>query len=287
MKIVEIDQRSPEWLTWRKGKIGSSSVPSLFDCGHMTKYEAWLSCLGLYDQPVNSAMQRGIELEAKARGAFEEYHGGIFNPVCIEHPDHPELIASLDGLSLDKNELVEIKCSTNKNYELALKGEIPHSFYIQIQHQLLVSGLQRGWCWCFNGEQGAAVLVPRDEVFIKELFEKEMEFLDQVRKMEPPALSNKDYMEREDKEWTQLAYQYSNVDYLLKGLETQKQELRIKLEELSKGRSCRGGGISLSHGFRASPLPYKQIVQTLGLETKDFEKPPIKVTTIRIEKCEN
>ncbi len=169
LKLVDIPQNSPQWHVWRKGKIGSSIAPSILNCkdSYLSPLEAFYELLGLTKQEETPAMTRGKDLEQQARWIFEESRGKLFPPACVEHPEYPELIASLDGLSLDHEEILEIKCCKKEIFDLVKKGGIPDNYRAQIQHQLMCTGLKKAWLWCWNGESGVSLEVQRDEEFIQ------------------------------------------------------------------------------------------------------------------------
>lgn len=282
LKLVNLDQNSIDWHLWRKGKIGSSTIASIMGVGYTTPYEAFLECLGFSEREVTPAMLYGKKQEEVARLAFEEWYGWIFNPSCAEHPENPKFIASLDGLSFDNTEILEIKTTTEENFQLAKKGVIPAIFSIQIQWQLFVTNLKKAWCWVWNGQNGIAVFVGRNEDLIEEIKTKAIEFLNFLERKEPPPLTEKDIIIRDDQPWKQLAKQYINVESQLKALEEEKLELRKQLESLSTGKNCLGGGIRIRHNFRKGNINFKKMCSTLGIDEDIYRNPPIKTFTIEV-----
>src|SRR6185437_5018586 len=72
-----------------------------------TPYQLWQQKLGLRDPTVTPAMLRGTELEPSARAAYEELTGRVMQPLVLVDGDYS---ASLDGITLAGDRLLEIKC---------------------------------------------------------------------------------------------------------------------------------------------------------------------------------
>lgn len=151
MRVVNFknDSGSPdsmEWLEWRSKGIGASDAlhfaawkglitpPSFAD---INKYHFERS--GLMNRPnfSNPRMERGKALEAATREAVEQKEGVILRPMFGEMDAFPYVRASFDGLSFDRDVLVEIKVSCIC-YEDARRGQVTEYYRPQIAHQLLV-----------------------------------------------------------------------------------------------------------------------------------------------------
>ncbi|XP_076850927.1 uncharacterized protein LOC143501235 [Brachyhypopomus gauderio] len=106
-----------------------------------------------------AAMKRGLALEPVAIQEYCRIKNTNYWPCgFVIHPDAPWLGASPDGLVFDPTEsppfgLVEIKCPNAKSYvdcsylkmqSGTLKLKQTHSYYWQVQGQLLLTGME--WC---------------------------------------------------------------------------------------------------------------------------------------------
>ena len=59
----------------------------------------------------------------------------------------------------------------------AQEGYIPDYYYGQIQHQLMITGLEEIDYWCYRPEYGGILIkTERDDAYINELFEAESKF---------------------------------------------------------------------------------------------------------------
>ena len=89
MKIVAFDQRTDEWLAWRKlGVTASEAAIIMNESPYMTPWRLWAEKVGLAepdDLSKNPFVQYGIEHEDVARREFEDRHPGeVALPICAE-----------------------------------------------------------------------------------------------------------------------------------------------------------------------------------------------------------
>ena len=148
-------QLSKEWHHARLGKITASrlsDVMSKIKSGYSASrknYMMQLICekLSGYKEEghTNAAMQRGIDVEPIARGAYEA-DKGLFVEECgfIVHPVESGFGASPDGLVSDDG-LIEIKCpNTATHVEFLKSGKPKREYILQMYGQMLCTG--RKWC---------------------------------------------------------------------------------------------------------------------------------------------
>jgi putative phage-type endonuclease len=192
MHLVSLKQGSEEWLRFRRSHICASDASSILQCN------PYKSILDLYEEKVfgfeqdkNHFMYRGLALEPLALEAFEDYTGWTLLPVVVKHASINWMAASLDGMTINQDAIVEVKCNGKKNHELALKGKLPRHYKAQIQHQLECTGLDCAYYYSFDGEAGVIIEVPRDQEFIEIMLEKEREFWNCLQTFTPPKIMPK------------------------------------------------------------------------------------------------
>lgn len=140
MPIIQLEQGSPEWLSYRQGKVMATCTPVILGSNPFkTKLELWEEKLNLRPGPeLNDAMKRGTELEPIARMVVEEMLGMEFTPCVYESDEHKWMASSLDGLSDCGKYIIELKCPTNPKLHFNNKeGIIPEYYLDQMQHQLI------------------------------------------------------------------------------------------------------------------------------------------------------
>ncbi len=185
--IIDIPQQTDEWRQWRKTKIGSSDIASIMGVDPWCPaYKKWRIKMGLFDDSKTTpAMQRGIDMEPLARSAFEEEHGFLMPSLVVQSTKYDWMISSLDGINFDRKETLEIKCPGKKTLDEARNGIIPENYYVQVQHQLYMSGFDLAYYYCFDGEKGITIEINRNDYMIDQILEKCIEFNDSLINMEP------------------------------------------------------------------------------------------------------
>lgn len=199
MRLVSLKQGSEEWLRFRRSHICASDASSILQCNPyksiLELYEEKVFC---FEQDDNHFMSRGRELEPLALESFEQETGLTMFPCVIKHDTINWMAASLDGMTLNQDKIVEIKCNGKKNHELALQGKIPKYHESQIQHQLCCTGLDFSYYYSFDGEKGVILEVKRDQHFIDKMLEKELEFWHCLQTFTPPQTQSKTRKRKND-----------------------------------------------------------------------------------------
>lgn len=205
-------QGTDAWHEMRQSKIGSSDASAIMGLNPygMTARRLWEQKKGLIpEQRMNSAMERGKRLEGPALEWFQNETNLIMFPTVVFHAEYPDLMASLDGATMELDQVVEIKTGGTKMREMAIKGQIPDHYKCQLQHQMLVTDLDYVW-FCFYDEReefnglgmvteksGCYFKVERDQDFIDRLFLKELEFLQYLKGDIPPPAGEDDHIKVE------------------------------------------------------------------------------------------
>lgn len=277
MKIINVQQGTPEWLSWRKTVITATDCPAILGSSPWsTAYQCWQRKLGLLDeQPVNSSMERGRLLEPIAREAFIEEHGFDMQPAVVESDTLEYLGASLDGLSKCGRYILEIKCGGHKLHSMAQEGKIPQYYQDQIQHQLLVTGAQKAFYYHFNGEEGVCVEVLPDMKFKETFLPIANKFWKCVFLNEPPELQALDYKDMSaDPLWEVYADGYREVLHKIKVLEEHKEQYREELLKLCGDQPCVGRGIKAIKTMVKGRVAYDEIPEMQSVDVEKYRKGP-------------
>ena len=189
-----MQQRTEEWYQARLGKVTASRIADIIaktQKGAYTQkradYMNELLCERLTGQReekfINASMQRGIDLEPKARAVYEIETGEWVEEVgFIPHPTIAMSGASPDGLISDDG-LIEIKCPNTTAHIEFLQTQKPKQEYIcQMQWQMACTG--RKWCDFVSYDDRlpenlvyCSVHIPRDDDFIQSLEQEVEKFL--------------------------------------------------------------------------------------------------------------
>lgn len=192
-----MEQRTDEWFAARLGKVTASRIGDIMaktksGYGAARKnYMAQLLCerlTGMREETfVSAAMQRGTDLEAKARATYILTNGDLVEEIgFVEHPNIEMSGASPDGLVNDDG-LIEIKCPNTATHLEFIRTKKPKSEYIlQMQWQMACTG--RSWCDFVSYDDRLpekfafrSIRLERDDDLIKEIEAEVQKFLDELR----------------------------------------------------------------------------------------------------------
>ncbi len=272
MRILEVEQRSEEWLQLRRTKIGASDAPIIMGVSPWTTpYQLFQSKREEVEDKDTWQMKRGRDMEKEALDALQEYLGiEMFQPVLM-HDYHDWMIASYDALSLDGKVCAEIKCPGEKDHQLALSGYIPVKYNPQLQHQMAVNTLlEENIYWSYRDSKGVALHEKRDNPYIDALEQKEGIFYLGLINGVPPALTDRDYVERNENHWSYLASLEREAYQMEKIWKQKKEEFRSEMIDMAEGKSSIGGGIRLSKYECQGRVNYASIPELKGLDLDKY-----------------
>lgn len=282
MKIIKLDQRSNEWLEWRKGGIGASETAQILGKSPFgSAQKLWEVKTGRRaPDKMNPAMLKGQLDEPAALAAYEELTGELMVSDCAEHDTHSFIRASFDGIRVDGTKALEIKCPGVKTHQMAINGVIPEYYLIQMHQQMLVADLQEIDYfsyfkeWPEDSKRGVLITVKRSELLINEIITATADFWEHIQNDTPMYVEG---WEHAAAYW--LAIQ-DEVDYL-KELEANAKEALLMLAE---GHNMQGSGVSLTIAERKGSIDYKTACTDKGLSDEDlisYRKDGSMTTTIR------
>lgn len=193
IEVEGLEQNTTEWEEWRRQYIGASDAPVITTPGGIfgkTAFTLWLhKTQGIkaeFTEVAQEHMKRGHELEPKARELFIRHTGIYVQPVCVQSVLFPFMAASIDGFSLDREVLCEIKAPAVPMMTKILEANDTPSYYKdQIQHQLAVTGARECYFWAYNPEVEPYVFIKRHEpdhariqeiIRLEQLFKKHVDF---------------------------------------------------------------------------------------------------------------
>ena len=179
MRVVNCEQRSPEWFAARLGVPSASEFDKIITTkGDPSKQaEKYLYRLagefvsGKAEETYqNASMARGVELELEARQLYEFSHNVEVVQVGFCLSDDVRAGCSPDGL-IGEDGGMEIKCPiVSTHVEYLLGGVLPSEYFQQVQGSLFITG--RKW-WDFMsyypGLKPLIVRVYPDQKFIPAL----------------------------------------------------------------------------------------------------------------------
>ena len=305
MKVVHLEQNTPEWLAWRAQRHTASEAPIIagvapswwalrtWDDLHARK-------AGLGEGPVSaytqSARVHGHEQEATARHLAEQRYGVPYAATCVEDAAG-RFGASLDGYQLEHPGSplwLEIKCPArgvrSESYRTVDQGDFPPALWWQLVHQAGVLS---------PDPDTMAGIVVMPECAADTLYR---EISARALLADWPALAQKwnrfDAYEqpgRADVDWLVAAGAWRTAQAKATAAKAELEHAKAALLQLATSDREEGGGIRLTRTTRAGGLHYRawsealaQRLIALGVPAQDIEtdkathqKPDVTVVTVK------
>lgn len=185
-----------EWLALRTTGLGASDLPSLLGCGFLTPAEVYANKRG-YDIPAslddNERVRWGNVMEPITISEYAKpYYSGreaVHNGFMFRSKEHPWALATLDALTVHPEHgtiPLEVKGLDAFRAETWQDGP-PERVYLQVQHQMLVTGAPCATVACtIGGNRLVWADVERDENAIARIVITGSRFWDLVQAGEMP-----------------------------------------------------------------------------------------------------
>lgn len=283
MKEVDLVQGSEPWLVWRMGKVTASEAPIIM--GHSpytTRQELWRLKMGL-DEPKEQtfAMRRGNDLEPMIREMMSDNLGCLLVPRVFE--SGMWMSASVDGIDIEQNIVVEIKCANAVDHSMAQRNICPPKYFAQLQHILSVLGMDVIYYCSYHKGDLVYFPVERNKSYIDTMIRQEEEFWNSLQNFQKPEITaehkektkeEKIYAERNDEEWSQLSLQWQLIQAQKKAILEEEEELKSRMISLSGGVNTRGNGLTLTLHTRIGAISYADIMELQGIDLEKYRKKP-------------
>jgi putative phage-type endonuclease len=270
--IVQLVQGSPEWHAHRRCLRNASETPAVLGISPwVTPYQLWLLKTGRAEPVVNAPMRNGTALEPLARHAYEVETGTVVQPLVLQDGLYS---ASLDGMTLDGDLIVEIKVPFRGRdstlWQSVAGGEVPAHYLMQIQHQLMVSGTSKAHLWVFDGQRGLLHSIepePTMAATIRQAWDSFQGFLDTDT---PPPLVDADTVHRDDAQWLQAAHAYAQAKQAAQASDEVLDRAREALVTLARHPREQGAGVSVTRFWKAGGIDYKKVVELKGVDLEQY-----------------
>ena len=284
--VLKLVQGSPEWHTYRATMRNASETPAVLGISPwLTPYGLWLLKTGRSQPTVTEAMAHGTRMEPQARAAYEAHTGQIMNPLVLQDGPYS---ASLDGINLTGDLIVEIKCPfrgrQSSLWHEAVEGRVPGHYAAQVQHQLMVAGAESADFWVFTEGEGQLLTVRRDEEamgMIRDGWDSFQQYMDSDS---PPPLTDADAMQREDAAWSQAAQVFLEAKRHADQADEALDEARKALVALARHPKEVGAGVSVTRLWKPGNVDYKRVPELAGVNLDGYRakgREEVRVTVVR------
>jgi len=281
VKIIKLEQGTPEWLNYRLDRIGGSDAATVMEAN------AYSTPLKLFNEKVsrkistykNAAMQHGHDTEPIARLVYEKERGIEMPSIVAEHDKYNFLSASLDGINGKIG--LEIKCPvTPKTHNIAMQGQIPEQYFWQLVHNMHVADLDAMDYMSYFQGQHVTIRLERTSLMEKKLVQKEIEFWDMVQNKIAPEASGNDYRIETSPAIVAVAELFKANKAMLDKLEAEQVLLKKQLGLHTSGEPVLCAGVSIQVITSKGTVDYKSIPELHGLDLEKYRGKPR--TSVRI-----
>jgi putative phage-type endonuclease len=233
----------------------------------MTPHELWLVKSGRKVVEETAPMRHGTQMEPAARAAFEEATDLIMQPQVVVDGEYS---ASLDGVTLNGDTLVEIKCpfkgQVSELWQTVAKGNVPQHYWLQVQHQLMVSGATLAHLWVYDGNTGVdLIFAPDTQAYLKiqQAWDAFQPYLDNDT---PPPLTDQDTKPRTDAAWKEAADAYRGWKSVVDEAQAKADAAKAKLIEMATHSREAGYGVAVTRFWKTGNVDYKRVPELQGVD---------------------
>lgn len=273
MKILDIKPNTPEWFEFRKDKIGASDCPIIMGEGYTSPLNLWKEKVGNVERFTSPAMQKGKDEEEGIRVYLRKEFGTVLQEIVVQSEIYDWMIASIDGYDAERNEITEIKTTSDTKMFKDLANWKPLPMWVwQMQHQMYVCGLQK--CRLVVKCDGLYYIkmIERDPEMVVRLLMEEEKFIECVLSMTPPVAENP-LPELTDPSVISLISEYNAVHLTEKNAERRKKEIKEELAQRTANTpfTCIEGKFVLAS--RKGTIQYKDIPELHGIDLEMYRGP--------------
>lgn len=274
MKIVSFTQGDEDWHAWRKGGLGASDISIVSGSNpYKTPLQLWeIKCGYRADDPMNRAMQHGVDNEQQARDWVNGQFRLHLQPTCVEDQDVSYFRASLDGYDFDQKVLCEIKCPISEAIldKALMTQAVPDYWFDQMQWQIMLAQPQRAFLAIWDWRTKSCITLdmfghPNKIKKLRELGEK---FWKDVQFGRPPEPQESDYIEVKADGLHEMLIEYCNLGDAERGIQARRKEIKTKIE---------------AHGDDGNFIAYGYKVQRIA-STPRYDHDQMKVDGIDLDK---
>ena len=262
MKLLNVQQNTPEWLEARKNYRTASEAAIVLGISPFTTREKFkLIKAGLARQYYSKAMAQGHIQEDQIRKAASKHFGRDFQEQSWVRDNY---MASLDGI--DGEMLVEIK-NSSWTFNHLKNGTVEPHYLAQIQQQLYCSPAEYGYLVAHCPKTGeyaySGKIYPDDRAMIEIA-----EAWDRFDRMPVPE---GDLDLSDDTGLLALLERYATLKHEADHLTKELASLRPEILEFAPGRTvvCNGHKIAFRRG--AKKTNYKKACEDAGLDLSSYQ----------------
>jgi putative phage-type endonuclease len=290
-----------EWLEWRRLGIGGSDAPVVMGVSpYASPYMLWeeKTKRKTDDKKNTFILDKGNKYEPFARAKYELHNDAAMPAMRAIHKDIPWLRATMDGFNVEQNVGIEIKYIGEEEHERIKKEKtLPFHHYVQVQHQLIVTGAKWIDYLSFYVESGKnengekiipdpkngkleIVRVELDHEFLKNYMAIAEKFWSNVTSDTPPDLIDMDVrlIEKHDdiaNSYIKTSELLSCANILIKKIELDLEDIKKQIINISKDYAkvtFGSTGLVVVKGSRKGTVQYEKIPELKNVDLDMYRK---------------
>lgn len=278
IKKVNLEQGSPEWLAYRLNGVGGSDIASIAgaDGAFKKRGEVMMEKLGQIKELTEfqkTIFREGHEWETLVRDRLNT-QGFTFNPMVVEASFNERLFASLDGIDVDKEVLLEVKSCVSMEKFNAYIAATPQHYMMQVQWQMMVTGYATTFlAFVCQGELHVKE-VAADFDLQSKLVVEATEFLhelDQIRAGSLPA-PIQDITSPDVERLVALKTASVQLSEKLEEIDAEVKSLATKILADHKAVQVQNSQINIQVVEREGSVDYKKIPELANIDLNQYRK---------------
>lgn len=275
MRLIEVEQGTPEWHAWRRRRRMASYAPAVMSACLYNKPRDVVSFYRDGKQSASTpAMAYGHEHEPDARAYAANVLGEFLTPICAEDGDYG---CSLDGITFDEQTIVECKApykgEASPIWENIARYQSAGGYVWQVQHQLMVSGAAQALYVVWTPKKQLHIFIHPDAA-------KQAELRAHWDALWADVMAGKG-AERDDHEWLRAVTIYRQAKRAVDEAEADLEEARAVLTHLATSDCETGGGLRVQKIERKGAVDYAKVPELRGVDLEQYRKAPS--TSWRVE----
>lgn len=278
IRKINLEQGSPEWLAYRLNGVGGSDIASIAgaDGAFKKRGEVMMEKLGQTKELTEfqkNIFREGHEWETLVRDRLNT-QGFTFNPMVVEASFNERLFASLDGIDVNKEVLLEVKSCVSMDKFNQYIAATPEHYMMQVQWQMMVTGYASTFlAFVCQGELHVKEVVADFNVQSKLVVEA-TEFLhelDQIRAGSLPA-PIQDVTSPDVERLVALKAASVKLAEKLEEIDDEVKSLATKILADHKAVQVQNSQINIQLVEREGSVDYKKIPELANIDLNPYRK---------------
>lgn len=267
-KIHDVQQGTPEWLSLRDGYLTASQAGVAMKVAKP---------LGEISEHLQKIFDYGHKVEGMARPLVEASKfgfGKLETPTATCDVNGIELLASLDGIC----DGVIWECKSygfdggeSSDAKLMIAGEVPEKHYWQMQHQMLVFGVEKALLTAATtkvDENGIETVWCNKAIEVLANKEDQLKLLKRYAEMKTEIIEADADMQAMLDDYAKTKQKADQVSEMLKTIEA---DIKNKAKEIGAA-SIIGNGFKVDLVERKGTVDYKKIPELETVNLDDYRK---------------